>query len=154
MVCDLKGFQEPEIQFAMSDSRVLSLLSERLKQQELKEVSVKHTYLALWTFVFGRAKSAEASFGLCLSCRKLKFASERFLYGSGALFAPTPIPPTQWIHHLEEVTAKELVQVVQVSWSLDACMRILVLRFQEDRVFKETGQVAGLQVCQIYGLRI
>ena len=40
MVCDLKGFQEPEIQFAMSDSRVLLLLSERLKQQELKEVGV------------------------------------------------------------------------------------------------------------------
>ena len=56
MVCNLKGFQEPEIQFAMSDSRVLSLLSERLKQQELKEVGVKHTYLTLWTFVFGERK--------------------------------------------------------------------------------------------------
>ena len=88
---------------------------------------------------------------LCLSCLKWTFASERFLYGSGALFAPTPIPPTQWIHRLEEVTAKEVAQVVQVTWSLEGCMLILVLKLQEERMFKGMDKVAVLEECQIRG---
>ena len=153
MVCNLRRFWNLKFSLLCLDSCVLSLLSERLKQQGLKEVGV-NTRTWLWIVRFGGAKSAEAGFGLCLSCLKWTFASERFLYGSGALFAPTPIPPTQWIHRLEEVTAKEVAQGVQVIWSLEGCMLILVLKLQEERVFKGMGQVADLEEGQIRGPRI
>ena len=76
----------------MLDSRVLSLFAEWEAQATRTERSkCKHTYLTLWTFVFGGAKSAEASFGLCLSCRKLTFASERF-YTTPCGVAPMKTP--------------------------------------------------------------
>ena len=82
MVCDLEGFKSLKFSL-LCWIGVLSLFAEWKAQATRTERSkFEHTYLTLWTFVFGGAKSAEASFGLCLSCWKLTFTSERFLHPS------------------------------------------------------------------------